>query len=201
MSILRTVMIRQPSSMIVAAPSGSGKTQLVENLLHEKTIFQVPPTKIVYAYDRWQLRYDRMKKKRWYSVLQRCTRQFSITQMVPQRWCVGAGRFDGRRGTRQESVASVYQRFSPLQHHRVVLMQDLFLPGKHAKTINKNVHYITAFKNPQDKMGISNILMQMYPDRWKASCSYIMTSPLDPMVICSWTYTLLPTTVFVCGVI
>ena len=99
----------------------------------------------------------------------------------------------------------VLHLFTKDSHHRNItvlyLTQDLFPPGKYAKTINKNAHYITAFKNPQDKMSISNILMQMYPDRWKASCSYIMTSPLDPMAICSWTYTLLPTTVFVCGVI
>ena len=56
-------MIRHPSSVIVAAPSGSGKTVLVENLLREKFIFQVPPKKIVYAYDRWQPRFDRMKKR------------------------------------------------------------------------------------------------------------------------------------------
>ena len=54
-------MIRHPSSVIVAGPSGSGKSELVEQLLKEKTIFEKPPRKIIYCYDRWQPRFDRMK--------------------------------------------------------------------------------------------------------------------------------------------
>ena len=55
-------MIRQPASVIVAGPSGSGKSELVEKLLKEKTLFDPPPKKVVYCYDRWQPRFDRMKK-------------------------------------------------------------------------------------------------------------------------------------------
>ena len=56
-------MIRQPSSVIVAGPSGSGKSELVEQWLRYLNVFQVKPKKIVYAYDRWQPRFDRMQKK------------------------------------------------------------------------------------------------------------------------------------------
>ena len=55
-------MIRQPASVIIAGPSGSGKSELVENLLREKKLFYPPPQKMVYCYDRWQPRFDRMKK-------------------------------------------------------------------------------------------------------------------------------------------
>ena len=55
-------MIRQPTSVIIAGPSGSGKSDLVENLLREKKLFYPPPQKMVYCYDRWQPRFDRMKK-------------------------------------------------------------------------------------------------------------------------------------------
>ena len=54
-------MIRQPASVIIAGPSGSGKSELVEQLLKEKTLFHPPPKKVVYCYDRWQARFDRMK--------------------------------------------------------------------------------------------------------------------------------------------
>ena len=46
-------MIRQPASVIIAGPSGSGKSELVEQLLKEKTLFYPPPKKVVYCYDRW----------------------------------------------------------------------------------------------------------------------------------------------------
>ena len=54
--------IRQPASVIIAEPSGSGKSQLVENLLKEKNSYP-PPKKMVYCYDRWPTRFDRMKKQ------------------------------------------------------------------------------------------------------------------------------------------
>ena len=56
-------MIRQPSSVVVAGPSGSGKSELVEQWLRYLNVFQVKPKKIVYAYDRWQPRFNRTQKK------------------------------------------------------------------------------------------------------------------------------------------
>ena len=56
-------MIRHPSSVIIAGPSGSGKTELVEQWLRHPTLFQVKPKKIVYAYDRWQPRFERMQQQ------------------------------------------------------------------------------------------------------------------------------------------
>lgn len=55
-------MIRHPSSVIVAGPSGSGKSDLTERLLREQKVFQHKPRKIVYCYDRWQPRFERMKR-------------------------------------------------------------------------------------------------------------------------------------------
>ena len=50
-----------PAIVIIAGPSGSGKSELVENPLKEKKLFYPPPKKMVYCYDRWQPRFDRMK--------------------------------------------------------------------------------------------------------------------------------------------
>ena len=71
------------------------------------------------------------------------------------------------RGTRQTRVGFVHQRFPSSQHHRAVFTQDLFPPGKCSKTINRNAHYIVAFKNPRDQTGIRTILLQAFPDRWR----------------------------------
>ena len=56
-------MIRQPASVIIARPSSSGKSELVENFLKGKILFYPPPKKMVYCYDRWQPHFDRMKKQ------------------------------------------------------------------------------------------------------------------------------------------
>ena len=43
--------------------------------------------------------------------------------------------------------------FTKHSHHQSItvlyLCQDMFPPGKYAKSISTNAHYITAFKNPQ----------------------------------------------------
>ena len=64
----------------------------------------------------------------------------------------------------------VLDLFTKDSHHRNItvlyLTQDLFPPGKFSKTINRNAHYIVAFKNPRDQTGIRTILLQAFPDRW-----------------------------------
>ena len=56
-------MIRQPNSVIIAGPSGSGKSELVEQWLLYQNVFQLKPKTVVYAYDRWQPWFDRMQKR------------------------------------------------------------------------------------------------------------------------------------------
>ena len=159
-------MIRHPSSVIVAAPSGSGKTVLVERLLREKTVFETPPKKIVYAYDRWQPRFERMKQ----DGIQFVQGIPDTTQLTPWFPKGGVLVLDDlmEEGGQDKRVLDLFTKDS---HHRNItvlfLTQDLFPPGKFAKTINRNAHYIIAFKNPRDKTGIRNILMQMYPEQWR----------------------------------
>ena len=159
-------MIRHPSSVIVAAPSGSGKTVLVERLLREKKVFQTPPKKIVYAYDRWQPRFERMKQD-GIQFFQGIPDTAKLSKWFPKG---GVLVLDDlmTEGGQDKRVLDLFTKDS---HHRNItvlfLTQDLFPPGKFAKTINRNAHYIIAFKNPRDKTGIRNILMQMYPERWR----------------------------------
>ena len=159
-------MIRHPSSVIIAAPSGSGKTVLVERLLREKKVFESPPKKIVYAYDRWQPRFERMQRDGMV-FFQGIPDPTHLATWFPQG---GVLVLDDlmEEGGQDKRVLDLFTKDS---HHRNItvlfLTQDLFPPGKFAKTINRNAHYIIAFKNPRDKTGIRNILMQMYPDQWR----------------------------------
>ena len=159
-------MIRHPSSVIVAAPSSSGKTVLVERLLREKQVFQTPPKKIVYTYDRWQPRFESMQQEgiQFYKGIP------DTDQLSPWFPKGGVLVLDDlmEEGGQDKHVLDLFTKDS---HHRNItvlfLTQDLFPPGKFAKTINRNAHYIIAFKNPRDKTGIRNILMQMYHERWR----------------------------------
>ncbi|CAH3175963.1 unnamed protein product, partial [Porites lobata] len=163
------IMIRQPSSVIIAGPSGSGKTDLVEQWLRYLNVFQAKPRKIVYAYDRWQPRFERMQQKDGI--------QFYRGLPDPRHLTQWFGRTRGgvlvlddlmEEGGQDKRVLDLFTKDS---HHRNItvlyLTQDLFPPGKFSKTINRNAHYIVAFKNPRDQTGIRTILLQAFPDRWR----------------------------------
>ena len=65
----------------------------------------------------------------------------------------------------------VLDLFTKDSHHRGItalyITQDLFPPGKFAKTINRNAHYVICFKSPRDKTGIRHLLLQVYPEKWR----------------------------------
>ena len=41
------------------------------------------------------------------------------------------------------------------------------MQGIYAKSISRNAHYIIAFKNPQDQLGLRNLLLQAFPTFWQ----------------------------------
>ena len=160
-------MIRHPSSVIIAGPSGSSKSELVERLLKERTLFEKPPRKIIYCYDRWQPRFGRMKRS--------CT----FYKGIPAEGSLAKWFKPQDNGllilddlmAESGNDKRVLDLFTKDSHHHGItafyLTQDLFPPGKFAKTINRNAHYVICFKSTRDKTGIRNLLLQVYPERWK----------------------------------
>ena len=163
-------MIRQPSSVTVAGPSGSGKSELVEQWLRYLNVFQVKPKKIVYAYDRWQPPVRPYAKEGWHSVSSGLLDPNHLTKWFgPTRGGVLVLDDLMEEGGQDKRVLDLFTKDS---HHRNItvlyLTQDLFPPpGKFSKTINRNAHYIVAFKNPRDQTDIPTILLQAFPDRWR----------------------------------
>ena len=49
----------------------------------------------------------------------------------------------------------------------IYLCQDMFPPGNYAKSISRNAHYVIAFKNPRDQLGMKNLLLQAFPTCWQ----------------------------------
>ena len=65
----------------------------------------------------------------------------------------------------------VLDLFTKHSHHQNItvlyLCQDMFPPGKYAKSISRNGHYVIAFKNPRDQLGFRNLVLQAFPSQWK----------------------------------
>jgi len=149
-------MIRQLSSAIIAGPSGSSKSELVEQWLRYLNVFQVKSKTMVYAYDRWQPRFDRMEKKDGIRFHRGLLDPSHLNKWFgPTRG--GVLVLDDLMEERGQDKR-VLDLFTKDSHHRNItvlyLTQDLFPPGKFSKTINRNAHYIVAFKNPRDQAGI-----------------------------------------------
>ena len=154
-------MIRGTSSAMIVGPLGCGKTALTEALLTEGTVFQGPSCLFHYCYGGvWQPRIDAMKKQgvHFHAEL------LDVSDL--QHW------FGPTKGgllvldDLMEEVGNdkrVLDLFTKESHHRGItvlyLCQDLFPPGRFAKTISRNAHYVIAFQNPRDKSGLRAVIL------------------------------------------
>ena len=71
-------------------------------------------------------------------------------------------------GGNDKRVSDLFTKHSHHQNVTVIyLCQDMFPPGKFAKSISRSVHYIVGFKNPRNQLGMRNLLLQSFPMRWQ----------------------------------
>ena len=67
-------------------------------------------------------------------------------------------------GGEDKKLLDLFTKHSYHQNITVLyLCQDMFPPGKYAKSISRNAHYIVAFKQPRDQLGMKNLLLQVFP--------------------------------------
>ena len=177
-----------PSSLLIAGPSGCGKTVFTTKLLLENgDLFQEAPKSVHYCYGSWQDGFQKLKKGGV-----KFHEGIPDSEQLP-RWFPGGGvlvmddLMD--EGGNDKRVLDLFTKHS---HHRnitvICLCQDLFLNGKFAKTISRNAHYIAAFKNPRDQLGIRNLLRNRFPRNGRRCWTRFERSPIDLTVTCYWIF-------------
>lgn len=161
--------IKCPSSLLIVGPTSCGKTTFLKRLILENTnVFDTPPPRIRYCYGSWKPNFDEMQSQ-----------GVQFFQGVPTQEEIHTW-FGDRKGgllvlddlmAEGGNDKEVMNLFTQYSHHLNVtvcyLCQDMFPTGKFAKTISRNAQYIIAFKNPRDKIGLRNLLLQMYPTEWQ----------------------------------
>ena len=156
-----------PSSLLVVGPSGCGKTVFTTNLLlNNLELFHTRPSQIHYCYGVWQDGFQLMKEQ-----------GVKFHEGVPdtdqlKTWFPKGGLLvlDDlmAEGGNDKRVLDLFTKHSHHQNVTVLyLCQDMFPPGKYAKSISRNAHYIIAFKNPRDQLGMRNLLLQAFPTQWQ----------------------------------
>ena len=182
-----------PSSILVVGPSGCGKTVFTEKLLLEnRDLFETSSTQVHYCYAAWQDRFQPMQD-----------RDVVFHEGIPDHQTLGQWFPQGQgvmvlddlvdEGSHDKRVLDLFTKHSQHQNVTVIyLCQDMFPVGKYAKSISRNAHYIVAFKNPRDQLGVRNVLFQSFPTPGKTVWTPFIRPPLDLMGIWSWIYTLPP---------
>ena len=160
-------VFKHPFTMTVSAPTGSGKSYLVYNILRNNRL-QPSPRRIVVLYKRWQPLYDEMKKT---------IPNIEFMQGVPSGLDKD-GYFNARKPnllilddlmstTANNSV--IADLFSEGSHHRnlsvINITQNLFPPGKISTTQRRNTQYMIIFKSPMSQDQIRTIGSFMFPGR------------------------------------
>ena len=157
-----------PSSILVVGPSGCGKTVFTEKLLVDNPdLFETPPTQRHYCYGAWQDRFPSMQDQ---GVVfhEGIPDHDALVQWFPQGHGVLVLDDLMDEGSHDKRVLDLFTKHS---HHQGVtvlyLCQDMFPVGRYAKSISRNAHYIVAFKNPRDQLGVRNVMLQSFPTTWK----------------------------------
>ena len=155
-----------PASLMVTGPSGCGKTVFTATLLlNNADLFAQPPKSIHYCYGSWQKGYEPLKKG-GVKFHEGIPDSDSLPEWFPQGGLLVLDDLMDECGN-DKRVLDLFTKHSHHQNITVIyLCQDLFPNGKFAKTISRNAHYIVAFKNPRDQLGMRNLLLQSFPTRW-----------------------------------
>ena len=67
-------------------------------------------------------------------------------------------------GSEDKELLDLFTKHSHHQNITVLyLCQDTFPPGKYAKSISRNAHYIIAFKNPEGQLGMKKFTASSFP--------------------------------------
>ncbi len=153
-------------TMIVAGPSGSGKSIFVSRLLKSRReIMKNVPDRIVYCYSVWQQAYTALKDQ---------VPAIEFVKDLPGKEVIEEGNLilvvDDLMDS-DTAAGLMSDIFTKYSHHRnitcIFILQNLFPKFKQARTISLNAHYIVLMKNNRDKAQVRNLASQTFPGNVK----------------------------------
>ena len=158
---------RHPMNMIVAGPTGCGKTVFVTKMLRYRML-EPFPERIVVGYAEWQPAYEEWR------------RMYPHIEFVDDFLARADSIYASFRPTttnllilddlmrEASSMSTLMDLFTKGSHHHnlsiLFLVQNIFNQGKAMRTVSLNTHYMTLFKNARDRMQAVTLGKQMYPE-------------------------------------
>ena len=181
-----------PTAILIGAPSNSGKTFLLKNiLLNSDVMFKDKMTHILYCYGSpWQTIFDELQE----SLGNKIFFQQSLPSEDDIVKYAQSGPFicvlddlmieivDSKQAQKWFSIGSHHYNMT-----LIALVQNIFQQGKVARTIALNIKYYIIFKNARDSRQIKLLGYQIYGD--KKLCndfyeSYLKATSVDYGYLC-----------------
>ena len=151
---------KAPFTCLLSGPTGSGKTQLVKKIIHNKNrLIDKDISKILWFYSEWQPIFN------------------NLVTLNKVQFIQGPPSYDLLIGEKPDLIIIddlmneisrfIMDVFTKLSHHLnfsvILIVQNLFFNSPIMRTISLNSHYIILMKNPRDKSQIRVLAHQMYP--------------------------------------
>jgi len=154
------IKFEHPSNWVIGAPSQSGKTFFVYQILkNADTLIRGTFKEIIYCYSEWQPLYEKM-----------------ISDVPKIKFIKGIPELDNLENSivilddlMNEVIEDkmLLKLFTVNSHHRKVsvifLTQNIYEKGKYARSISLNAHYLVIFKNRRDEAQLMHLSRQIYP--------------------------------------
>ena len=152
--------------MVIAGCTGAGKTRwtlrLLKNLGH---MYDVPPRRVLYCYGIWQDLYEDIQR----------LPSVDMIEGLPSKEML-----EGMENTlvilddlvhRVIGDPEMELLFTQKCHHQklsvIMLTQNVFQQGKHARTITLNTWYLVLFENARDRQQVATLGRQLFPGKHK----------------------------------
>lgn len=157
--------LRCNRTLCVVGPSHSGKTTFVLQLIdHRDEIFDCKTNRVIWCYGIYQHDLIHQLQSRGCQVHSGI---ISVNEIQPYDIIVLDDLLHESRNS--QDVTAMFTRAA---HHKpcmiIFIMQNLFPPGKEARTRSLNTHYYCIFKNPRDKSQVEFLARQISPRNSKA---------------------------------
>ena len=162
--VFSSFVFKHPAPVILAGPTGCGKTVFIQNVL-EQQLIQPMPEKIYFCYSAWQPTYDKLMLSKHLNIQfnkgmldANCLDSFTPKLII----------LDDMMSEIKDSdeVGNIFTKYS---HHKNIsvflVIQNLFVKGASTREMSLNTHYIVVFNNPRDRAQIGYLGREMFPQK------------------------------------